>query len=600
MAPKPEKPKEWYEELAFADPRERDAILAGMGYTRSGEFQGFGADEEEVPYTEEDYVSAYQGMPGNFGLEGVGAIPQYTAKGALDPRDLTQVGQGINVAQDYGALFVDNALNSLLGPGAYGPDAFTPTYEYGDIVVPKGRNRLEDLASRGGWEGYVADKILNQGMSTTEAMGALQDFVENAAPDDTASQKAVDFYNSVLRSMPRLQEKAPQTTRPGLNPETGKFEPGGTPVEDIGFWGDYDYDRIFNRTTELADSLYEDEVPGWQDPQTGQYYDRAPTEIKTPQMEWYDKYGLPYPTASYEDPEYAERLLNREEGTTPQQRAFEAQEYQRAYQDLVGKTREATQAFKEQPALFDEMRAAWEALQPQTQSGPGAVGLQAPATPATAGRPAVPSREITIPGVRVPGGAWGQTMTPGAMNPLRITTPGRPAEPGTPASEPQQGWLPGLFQQQAPARQPNMPMVRTLPNGQIGLVGREKQGLWGVLGDMIKGVPDPRFARGSERAISPFAGGWGKGRPVEENPKGKARPLQAKDVDYREREHRIKQAEDRKNTALRAQRLAERNSPLRNDLRTAAMLHFMATLNGRTPLGDVQADRMAGIRSLGL
>jgi hypothetical protein len=558
---------EWWEAFGYMSPEEQQATMAEMGYVSSGSgtqdpgFSYFGSGLDDYP------------------LEGIAATPEFTTKGALDPRDLTQVAKGINVAQDYGSLLVDNALTGLAGPGSYDIGAFTPEVEYGKEIVPSGRNRLESYAGRGGWEGFIANEIMKGG-TPSSAMASLQQFLENTDPNDPdLSPEEKTQYESLTNSLPR---------------NTGD-KPIGRESEDLGFWADYDYDRLYNTANEYSDAIFKDDPYGYEevgpDGKT-RYYDKAPEEIKTPQMEFFDKYGLPYPTKSYEDPQYLQAMLDAEEGTTPEYREAEGAKYLEDYGGIVKKNEEAQALLHGgQRAMEEDMLKAWEDAQPE----PLATRMATTTVPGSAGveygreRGASPN----APGAATIRGTADQATLPTTvLQPRQGQVLANPQWGTNPASGIGAGktWAytndQGQMFADNPAAPQNLPQVRALANGLMGVV-------------------QPGTARSgwAETAFNPFGT-----QPVAEdrefsaftNPKGsKTRAMTAKDVDMKARTKRASETNKKAQDAWYAQREAEASDPRLNDIKRAAELYLMAQ-SGRTPYKDAMSQRRLGAQRLGL
>ena len=182
--------------------------------------------------------------------------------------------------------------------------------------------------------------------------------------------------------------------------------------------------------------------------------------------------------------------------------------------------------------------------------------------------------------------------------PTSVMQPGRPqlANP-TPGTNPAAGIGAGntwaytddqgqMFNEPPPAPVGN-PLVRTLANGQMNVVGggttqpqpNMGQG-FGVLapGQAFK---DPMFSAFTQ-------------------PKGsKTRPMTEEDVSHEGVKKRRNAATEKYNQAYRRQSAAEQEDPRLNDIRQGALLYFLAQ-RGRNPLQDAMAGRRAGINQLGL
>jgi hypothetical protein len=553
MAKKDE--KNWWEEFAYMTPAEQEWVMAehGLPFTPPVTYAEEGEDEFPIPQ--------------------IAGMPEFTSKGALDPMDLTQFNKQIDTSKDYAGLLVDNVLSMLSGGGAYNSDAFTPTMEYGKEVTQPGSERLAQTANRGGWEGYVASKMLYENMTPSQAMGALQDFVEAIDPEDPEADPQA---KALLQSLPRYKR------------ESGPEPPGAEPKT---FWETYDYDRVFNTASELQNAVFEDDMPGWVDPDTGRMYEAKPEEIKTPQMEWYDKYGLPYPTASYTDPEYLEGSLNRAEGTTPEQREAEVSAYEPLYGQAAEQTQKMEALQRAQMSIEGELAKAWNEILPQDNRQPLDTR---PATTTAPGSAGVEYGRQRGASPTAPGAATMRGTSQQATLPTTVLQPGRQMVPlaglGNPATGAKAGrtWAytgNGNLFAEPPPQPKAAPMVRTLASGLTGLVGggfapqpNQGQG-FGVLapGEMAK---DPMF--------SAFTA-----------PKGsKTRQMKESDVSPTARWKRFEESEKRAGRARTQQRQVEAADPRLNDIETYARL-WAAMQSGRTPLQDALAGRRAGLSQIG-
>ena len=552
---------QWYEAFGYLSPEEQDAVMAEMGYS----------PQQSLPFAYEG-----SGLSDYYPLGDIAATPEFTSKGNLDPYDLTQQAKRINVAQDYGSLLLDNILSGIAGPGSYDMGAFTPETEYGKEVTLPGRTRLESYAGRGGWEGYLANEIMKGG-TPSSALASLQQFLENTDPEDKSlSDQERTAYQSLVNSLPKSQAT------------------GRTPSEkeSQGFWGDYDYETLYKTANEYSDAVFND--PGYGYSETDEsgvtrYWDKAPEEIKTPQMEFFDKYGLPYPTASYEDPKYLQAMLDAEEGTTQEQRDTETAGYLRGYEDIVGKRERAENTYRQQGEFDDAMLAAWEANQPKPlATRPGVTTV-----PGSAGVELGRERRASP---NAPGAATIMGTSEQAMLPTTVLQPGRELANPQWGTNPRTGigagntWNYTNDQGQKFATPPDRPIndlrVRTLANGLMGLIGSGVE-------------PQPGMNQGfgilapGELAESPDFN-------IFRNPKGsKTREMKASDVDRKARTQRAVKQNDAAVAARQAQRDAEAADPRLNDIKAAAMLHYMG-LRGRTPLGDAVAQRRAGAARMGL
>ena len=301
---------EFWDMFDQLSPQEQDNLLYDQQYSEATEMPWTfgGGMEPELDY-------------GNYDLFEMGNvdIPEMTAKGKVDPFDLSQQAKRVNLAQDYGALTLDNILSGMAGPGAYDIDAFTPTYEYGEPLNMKGRRTAESLAARGGYDGYLANAIFNEGKNPSEAEAEIWAIVDTPDDDPDRTPEEDALRDSIIKTMPATLEEDPLVAA-GLRGSTGK-QPTGR--------ARFDQKMVRDTAQNLYTQLMEDPEYAYYDEATGRYYDRTPEEamVKTPQMEFFEKYGLPYPTANYDDPERVSAFAAAETGVSPEDRELEALAY---------------------------------------------------------------------------------------------------------------------------------------------------------------------------------------------------------------------------------------------------------------------------------
>lgn len=260
-------------------------------------------------------------------------LPEYTSKGRYDPYDLSQEAKRFNLIQDYASGSVDNALAMFAGPGAYDIDAFN------DVVLPpreraeqRGTRTAQAYAQGGGYEGYLAQKIL-QGATPSEAIADLMDLV-NAPDSEEISPEDREARQALIASLPQAER-------------TGPTPPG----EEV---SPYDLSRIQDFGTELFQGIMSDEQPVYVDPQTGIGYMDQPYTQRSEAAEWYDKRGLPLPTASYGDEEYQQAFMDAFAPDRQQDEAARAQEIRRTSSEA----NQALQASREAGRRYREFRGA--------------------------------------------------------------------------------------------------------------------------------------------------------------------------------------------------------------------------------------------------
>jgi len=287
-------------------PDEQDALMMQSLGPTGPTLAQYGFENDTGGFGAEPFDFSYTGAP----TSGMGVQPQvdyFTTKGKVKPGDLAEEAKRVNLLQDYGSLSVDNILSGYAGAGAYDTGAFTPTYEFGEPLNLKGRRKAESLSKTGGWQGFVTDLILNNNLSPAEAEAELYKTINAPdSPDLTDQQRQLKA--SLSESMkPLIMPKNVSGQIPGA---------GGSVVTQSPTKDPYNADVIRQFTTNVWSDLMEDPEFSYQDPKTGLYYGKTPEEAikKTPQMLAYDKFGIPYPTATYEDQKYLDEFARSESG----------------------------------------------------------------------------------------------------------------------------------------------------------------------------------------------------------------------------------------------------------------------------------------------
>jgi hypothetical protein len=306
-------------------------------------------------FADEDYggdVYDFGFAPSEYGMGVQPQVDYFTTKGKVNYGDIAQEAKRVNLLQDYGSLSVDNILSGYAGGGAYDVGAFTPTYDYGEPVNLPGRRKAESLAKTSGWQGFVTDLILNQGLSPAEAEQQL--YATISAPDDESLSDTDRAMKEAL-----TESMAPLMTSPSLDQQM----PGGTKglVTKSPTGQPYDADTIRQFTTNVWSDLMEDPDFKYQDPESGLFYDRTPEEalIKTPQMAAFDKFGIPYPTATYEDPKYMDEFARSESGMGPEEIAGAGDTWAAKHALQVAQAGKASQAGRESGVRAGELERAF-------------------------------------------------------------------------------------------------------------------------------------------------------------------------------------------------------------------------------------------------
>lgn len=426
---------------ASLTPDEQDMIMSSFGMT----------GPTPMDYGFEDDLGAMDpfSFGGNLGLSGMGSpgvqpfVGGYETKGKVDPMSRTEEAGRVNLLQDYGSLSVDNILSGYGGGGSYDVGAFTPTYEWGEPLNLKGRRRAETLARSGGYQGFLADLIFNEELTDAEAEAKLYEVVN--APDEGLSDADRAKRQALIDSMP------PSMRDDGINVPSSRSGAGAKARTGREQW---DTDIIHENAASIWNGLMDDPEFAHFDEASGQYYGKTPEEamVKTPQMLAYDKFGIPYPTASYEDPKYLDAMTQSLGGPVGEEADLAAEGYladQRRLEREVGSARGRAQrsygatqdlesalgGVKQRPMTeWDAMAEAFRNDQDQTAARDEFRGRYGGAR-----QPTVPRGPATIPGFvkdqgPVGGPRGGRSPIPesnivnllkgGAATPPMVTPPG--------------------------------------------------------------------------------------------------------------------------------------------------------------------------------
>jgi len=274
--------------LATLTPSEQAEFVAQMQYgNANAPAWSFGVDAPQI-------------SPANFGLSGMFAPnPDVDAKGRVEPWDLSNQQQGMNLVQD--RMQTANSLNgaALGGMGSFDPALFQPQLIYSgptiDDATP-GRDFVTNLASAGGggWSSMLAAELATTGnpaAAYAKVMKAIDEAVTN--PDLANDPDA----QAILAGLPR---RAPQ-----YDEVTGKPLP--TP-EGVGA---YDLDTIQKYAFDWAEKLASDPSSiqgGYIDPATGTRYANAPTQKYNDFAQSFIDAGYSFPTERYDDPARLEAI----------------------------------------------------------------------------------------------------------------------------------------------------------------------------------------------------------------------------------------------------------------------------------------------------
>lgn len=563
-----------------------DFGLPGTGYTLPPELGGMtGAQLDPV------YQQLLQ-----FG--GGANIPSYTAKGELEPYDLAQEAARNNLVQDQATSLADVILSSLSGPGALDPQSFAPieTKPTERIATP-GLTQLDRYARAGGYKGYIAQKIRDEGLTDDEAISALYNFI--STPDDpNVSEDARATKQAIIDSLPTKYGGS----ETGVKLPSGRGQQsqrsGGTEAQDIRDL--YDETGIYKWANDLYTKVADDEANvsvGWQDPQSGFYYTKGPTYEDSPLTEKFRNLGLPTPMESYTDPGRLDQMYN---AMAPNASASGAEYYgtQASMDQLANELQKQSMDIgrrnTETQALFGRtggMQPVPQAPAPAAQVGPqgqaqggvlsyGATGPQpapqqvVPPGPGTRG-----GANMAAPRGGVPGGARFplDPAMAGGGNYSTIHPPGLGERPLNPTLD---GWIAAMqdaYQPQAPME--NRPMQPIL--------GLENRG-----GGFDFGIkPGEIQQRSMANAALNFFGNGKRGtKPVELNQgtanKSQKMAQEAKDKFIRANANRFQHSQ-----TITPDQLALINA--------SGNAQFQAS-RGRSPYVDAITQRLLGQRAVGL
>jgi hypothetical protein len=259
--------------------------------------------------------------PQSFGmLSQLQTPPVINSKGVVQPQGTEQMQKETNLFQDRLSLGTDNMLAAIAGQ--FAPTAFEPTYKpQGNPVTATGLRQLQSLANTGGWEGFMASQMLpveygGAGMSSSQAKGAL---LKALKVPDNADEQALAQREELRSSLTPRYETQGESTNPSVKPINKDLS------TDQGIVNSFDFSDVDQVSRQWQSDLAKDPVIGYTDPQTGLSYTGALAE-KTPTMEWFDKYGLPYANKRYDDPDEIRRMQDAVAPVAPGQ--LEAEDLQ--------------------------------------------------------------------------------------------------------------------------------------------------------------------------------------------------------------------------------------------------------------------------------
>jgi hypothetical protein len=275
-------------------------------------------------------------------------IPQLTTKGKVDPFDLSQQQQRFNLFQDQTSYLDSPMLGALGGAGAFGPDAFQPTYDYGAPLNLVGRKKAQQYMDVGGYQGYIAHLIKDKGMGPDEAAQNAIDLAMNTDASKVTDPTQKALVESLQKSLPAATQSGNQLGIPSGG-DTKDLPGGRKRTGDI-----YDQGRVLKFATDIFEGIASDPTFAYQDPASGNYYAKTPEQamIKSEAMKAFDKAGLPYMTDKYTDTSYIDKANAAATGRSAEQQAAA----DTSYQDQLA------QMMKDQQDIFAQTKAASSGL----------------------------------------------------------------------------------------------------------------------------------------------------------------------------------------------------------------------------------------------
>lgn len=344
-------------------------------------------------------------------------LPEMTSKGRVLPVDVDTRNKQLTVLDKQNGMMVDNVVGMLAGSGAWDPKDFqSQQIGIGAPIQRPGHQLVEGYSEGGGYQEFIADRLL-EGKTPSAAMSELMKVITGT---DTGDPKLDGARDALVSS---LTPRYDNNTIPGTKPAAPDLStPSGVAntydIKGIGDWATGMYEKILT------------------DPQQGmlgsdnQYYGST-KEQKTSAQEYFDKYGLPYPTAQYTDPE---RMTSFLDAVAPVDMSRQATPEQQAAveQDVQSKKTLNQQATTD----FDALQQAWDAVQGKGQMKDLPAFDQSALNSKGTNKPASTAGVISDmrQGQKVFNNATGQWMDRPAAAPFQPPS----SLPGTP----QQSWTP--------------------------------------------------------------------------------------------------------------------------------------------------------------
>lgn len=227
-------------------------------------------------------------------------LPEMTSKGRVLPVDVDTRKKQLGVIHAQNSAMMEPLTAMLGGDGSYDPSLFQSQFTgVGDPISRPGHTLLEsyqgaDGTGGGGYEGFIAKAILG-GKNPSSAMADMMQMITSKPTGDPAADGARDALIASLTPRYDTNQIPGQVSKPDLT----------TPA---GVASAYDLKGIQDWSRGLYEKMLTDPQQGMR-ADDNQYY-KSLKEEKTPAQAYFDKNMLPYPTASYLDPERLSPFLD--------------------------------------------------------------------------------------------------------------------------------------------------------------------------------------------------------------------------------------------------------------------------------------------------
>lgn len=319
----------WYESVSDEERAAYDyaANLTGLNTQQGYSFGG--AFSPELTPSQYDAASYFQ-VP-----------PDVDAKGNIEPMDLSNTGQAINVQQDVYKLLSDPSSSLFAGPGGFDVGAFNPTgYEYGTAINTPGITKLSNMASGPVGVNQAVAQLIQQGTDPIAAVNQVLERIRVVDPNDPNLDPADAAVIAQLRqSLPpftgTVTADDAATQIAGLDnvkdPTVKWARDNGIDIVGLystaqGLSKDLMADPFYSRydpTTNSIAGLYQDE-------NTGLYYDQPKKPIYGETAQWYIDNALPFPIEQYTDEKYIQNQAPYDRQTEDALYSLASEDYKNA------------------------------------------------------------------------------------------------------------------------------------------------------------------------------------------------------------------------------------------------------------------------------